>query len=127
VFPSANGAARVTDYRETTNTISFRVEVPGEKATLAASVVADGGWSGRDEHNGVLTVFRKNGPFLAVTVPRGIHTVQLRYAPPGLRTGLVISLLTALAALLAALRSARARGREASVISAPRGDSDALG
>jgi uncharacterized membrane protein YfhO len=52
-------------------------------------------------------VTRANGPFLAVTVPRGTHRVRLRYAPPGSRAGFSISVASAAIALVAAFRRRR--------------------
>jgi hypothetical protein len=90
VFP-IRGDARVAEYRETTNGATFRADVGGETAELGASLVQDGGWTARDETGALLPVARANGPFLAVTVPRGSHRVRLRYAPPGLPAGLGLS------------------------------------
>ena len=85
IFPAERSAARVTGYRETTNEVSFAADVVPANAVVVSSLVSDGGWKARDERNTRLTVARANGPFLAVTVPRGAHRVRLRYSPPGLR------------------------------------------
>jgi hypothetical protein len=95
VLAPAKGAVRVSRYRETTNTISFQADVRDDRAVLVASLVQDGGWTARDERNTVLPVSRANGPFLAVTVPAGEHLIRLRYSPPGLRAGLLVTLATA--------------------------------
>jgi Bacterial membrane protein YfhO len=109
VFPTRAGAARIDDYRETTNGASFRAEVAGDRAELAASLVQDGGWTAREETGAPLPVSRTNGPFLAVTVPRGSHRVRLQYTPPGLRPGAAISAAGVIVAALAALLGRRGR------------------
>jgi hypothetical protein len=90
VFP-IRGAARIADYRETTNGATFRADVGGETAELGASLVQDGGWTARDETGARLPVARANGPFLTVTVPGGSHRVRLGYVPPGLPPGVALS------------------------------------
>lgn len=107
VFPAESGSARVTGYRETTNTAVFRADVAGDGAILFSSLVQDGGWIARDERGVLLPVARANGPFLSVAVPRGTHTVRLKYAPPGSRAGAAVSLASVFAAAIAAVRSAR--------------------
>lgn len=107
VFPAKAGAARVTGYRETTNTAVFRADVAGDGAILLSSLVQDGGWIARDERGTRLPVSRTNGPFLSVTVPGGSHTVRLEYSPPGVRLGLAVSVASAVLALSAALWKAR--------------------
>jgi len=112
VFPAGTGAARVTGYRETTNEVSFVADVESGSAVLFSSLVSDGGWTARDERNVRLPVTRANGPFLAVTVPRGSHRVRLRYSPPGLLPGIAVSLASAAVALAAAPRDRRKRRRD---------------
>jgi hypothetical protein len=109
IFSDQAGAVRVTGYRETTNTVSFAADVAAERAVVVASLLSDGGWTARDERNEPLPVGRANGPFLAVTLPRGTHTVKLKYTPPGLRAGIAISALGAVIALAAAIRGRRRR------------------
>ena len=96
VSSEAGRSAEVTDYVETTNAASFRARVsegPGE-AVLVTSLVQDGGWRAHDER-GTVPTGRANGPFLALTLPAGDHRVRLAYAPPGLRVGAWISLVSA--------------------------------
>jgi hypothetical protein len=107
VFAQARGSVRVSAYRETTNTVSFRADVRDDRAVLVASLVQDGGWTARDERNADLPVSRANGPFLAVTVPAGEHLVRLRYSPPGLRAGLLITMAAASGILILALARRR--------------------
>jgi hypothetical protein len=109
VFPAETGAVRVTGYRETTNTVSFEADVAQQRAVVVASLLSDGGWTARDQRNVQLPVGRANGPFLAVTLPRGTHTVRLKYTPPGLRAGIAISAVSAVFALAAAIRGRRSR------------------
>ena len=104
VFPEQAGAVRVTGYRETTNTVSFAADVALERTVVVASLLSDGGWTARDERDELLPVGRANGPFLAVTLPRGRHTVKLKYTPPGLRAGIAVSAFSAVIALMAAIR-----------------------
>jgi Bacterial membrane protein YfhO len=107
VFPVEKGAARVTDYVETTNAARFRAAVSADRAVLATSLVQDGGWTARDETGATLPVGRANGPFLSITVPRGEHRILLTYVPPGARTGGFISLaglVVAAAAVVVARR-----------------------
>ena len=75
---------------------------------MVASLVQDGGWTARDETGRPLPTGRANGPFLAVAIPEGDHRIRLRYAPPGSRTGAVVTIGTA-AALLAAAVAVRVR------------------
>ena len=57
-------------------------------------------------------VLRANGKHRAIPVPTGTHEVELHYRPPGLRGGLLLTLLSALALGLVGLRSgARPRSR----------------
>jgi membrane protein YfhO len=109
ISPFEPDAARISDYRETTNTVRFRSNAPVREAVLVASLVQDGGWKARDESGRVLPVTRANGPFLAVTVPRGDHRVSLTYAPPGARAGAALSLVSLVAAGTATLVARRKR------------------
>jgi hypothetical protein len=94
IFSRAARPLAVSDYREKTNSVSFRANVSGTGQTLVvASLVDDGGWSARDggqpvpvEHaEEILTGFRL-GP--------GEHHVTLRYRPPGFAAGSTVSLVT---------------------------------
>ncbi len=106
--PAANGAARVSDYRESTNAAVFRTEAARGWTVVVASLVQDGGWTAQDETGRPLPTGRANGPFLAVAIPEGDHRIRLRYAPPGSRPGAVVTFGTA-AALLAAAVAGRVR------------------
>jgi hypothetical protein len=81
---------------------SSRVELDVAASRPTDLVVADGwapGWSA--SVNGIRTAVRRRGEHRAVAVPAGPSAVVLAYAPPGLRTGLVLFTLSA--AVLAAL------------------------
>lgn len=88
----ANGAAEVTEYRESTNSVLFRSRSSGEETVLVASLVEDGGWSARDETGRSIETSLANGPFLALRVPKGDHRIFLKYRPPGILPGSGISL-----------------------------------
>lgn len=109
ISPVEPDAARVSDYRETTNTVRFRSDAPVREAVLVASLMQDGGWRARDESGKLLPVSRANGPFLAVTVPRGDHRVSLTYTPPGARAGAAVSLASLALAATATLFARRKR------------------
>ncbi len=91
-----NDRVFLSDYREMTNTASFRTRVlPGDgQALVLASLVQDGGWSAKDETGQSLPTERAWGPFLALRLPPGEHAVYLRYCPPGFLAGIAISLAT---------------------------------
>lgn len=97
-------AVPIFEYRESTNAASFRARNSsrGRPVVLVASLVQDGGWSASDEKGTRLPTGLANGPFLAISLPPGEHSVRLRYLPPGFRTGGIVTLLT-LAAVLALL------------------------
>ncbi|MGH9364529.1 MAG: DUF6044 family protein [Thermoanaerobaculia bacterium] len=101
----ANGEAEIHDYAEAVSRVTFRVRARGgsPETILVSSLVQDGGWSGRDENGRRLPTTLANGPFLAVSVPDGAHKVVLDYAPPGSRTGLLVSLGTLLCMAVAAV------------------------
>lgn len=100
--------ASIRDYRETTNRVSFRVHAPSGGTHLATSLVDDGGWTMRSE-GGAIRRGRASDPFLALELSAGDHAVDLRYAPPGFRTGAALTTATALVLLAAATGSRRAR------------------
>lgn len=105
--------AEVSDYRERTNSASFRVRIaPGPGDTmLLASLVQDGGWSADVDGGPASTGRTADGPFLTLKLPPGDHDVRLLYRPPGWLLGVMIaSTTTGLMAALAALRSLRSGG-----------------
>ncbi len=83
--------------------VRVRADVP---RLLAVPETDDGGW--RAEGNGsALETLTVNGAFLGIRVPAGETVIVCRYVPPGFRTGLVLSTVSAL--LLAVLAVARRR------------------
>jgi uncharacterized membrane protein YfhO len=107
------GTAEISEYRESTNTVSFAARVTEGTAWVVLSLVQDGGWSAHDGSGRPLPVLRANGPFLAVALPAGDHRIALRYRPPGLLTGAAIAGLTAAAlGIGAVLARARRRARD---------------
>jgi hypothetical protein len=56
-------------------------------------------------------LFRANGRHRAVPIPGGRSRVTLSYAPPGLQAGLIVSVLSLLAALALVVRSRQERPR----------------
>lgn len=109
--PAVNGPVRVIDYRESTNSASFRTAAPGGGAVVVASLVQDGGWTARDETGRKLPMGRANGPFLAVAIPGGDHRIQLRYAPPGSKPGAAATGATGVLLLAAGVGGRVARSR----------------
>ena len=108
----SNGAADVSNYRESINDAAFDVQVSGGRALVIASLVQDGGWSARDESGREIVTTLANGPFLALRLPGGSHRVFLKYSPPGLRTGAWISMASLLAAGVWAAAAAMRRRSE---------------
>jgi hypothetical protein len=106
---TTGGKAEIADYAESTNAISFRARVAEGPACIVLSVVQDGGWSARDETGAKVPVFRANGPFFAVALMPGEHTVRLTYWPPGFIAGSMISAATAVILAVAALVARRRR------------------
>jgi hypothetical protein len=94
VFSRAANAPAISDYRETTNSASFRANVPGPEQTLVvASFVDDGGWSARDGGR-PLPVERAEEILTGFRLGPGEHRVTLRYRPPGFAAGSTVSLVT---------------------------------
>lgn len=63
-----------------------------EDGLMFTSIPYDAGWKAYvdGEEYAVQTV---RGAFIAIDVPEGTHTVEFKYFPPGLKTGLMISAL----------------------------------
>jgi hypothetical protein len=108
VFVSPPAAGRISDYGDTSNTITFRSVTNGAGALVVASVVQDGGWSALDERNKAVPGEVANTMFVALRVPPGDHRIRLRYVPPGLAAGAWLS-GSAAAALVALGLFRRAR------------------
>lgn len=112
---SPNGQAQISGYKESTNSVSFRVNISTKDrgAILVASLVQDQGWSANDEKGNSVNTGVANGPFLALQLPPGEHLVRLSYSPPGFLVGAGISFgtLCILAALGARTWRMQARRR----------------
>jgi membrane protein YfhO len=94
VFSRTANPLAVSDYRETTNSVSFRVNVPGPGQNLVvAGFVDDGGWSARDGER-ALPVERAEEILTGFRLDPGEHRVELRYRPPGFTAGSAVSFLT---------------------------------
>jgi len=70
------------------------VDAPRDGLLVVAEQYDDG-WRARVDGRSV-SVEPADGMFLGIPVGPGAHTVELRYEAPGLRTGLVVTLLAAL-------------------------------
>lgn len=117
-----NGRAEIREVREAVNRVWFRSLAPaaGPPSVAVASIVDDGGWRARDESGHRLAVSSANGPFLAVALPAGDHFVCLRYRPPGLSAGTVVSGATLFGMLAAVIvRRRRCPGRGAVHVAVP--------
>ncbi len=105
-----NDRLTVREWRETTNAISFRAVVSGDRpVTAVASLVQDGGWSAFDGTGWRIPMARANGPFTALLLPPGEHLVRMTYSTPGFRTGVGISVVTFLGVALFLVIGARRR------------------
>ncbi len=103
-IPSASRGApdgfSISGYEERTNEISFRSRA-NAAVPAVISVVQDGGWSARDESGTDLSLIRAAGLLVGLELPAGEHTIRLRYHPPGLLIGSIVSAATAMAVFAA--------------------------
>ncbi len=107
----ASGSLTVTEYRETTNSITFTAQVRGVTSVLAeTSIVSDGGWHARSNPGASLPVGKVGGAFLSIIIPAGTHQVHLDYRPPGFAAGMTLSATVAI--LLTAAAYARRRKQQ---------------
>lgn len=115
-FGAAPG--RVIGIARGIESLRVEAEAPGE-ATL---VVADAWWPGWEATvDGVaVPVFRADALVRAVRWPPGRHVLEMRYRPPEVRTGLLLSAAgLAVVALWAALERRRARRRALTAATPP--------
>jgi hypothetical protein len=105
--PPAGPWARIT--RETANVMTIDVACDSE-STLVVLDSYNAGW--RAEVDGVeARLARADGLFRAVRLAPGVHTVEMRYVPPGLAVGGAISAASAIALAWLALRGRGRAGR----------------
>lgn len=109
------GSTATVDVTEDTgDTLTTRVGATGAGYLVMADWMAPGDWTVTVDGRAARLVTADQA-LSAVAVPAGAHTVAVRYAPRGQRTGLVLSGLAALALLgtgaLCAASGARARRR----------------
>jgi hypothetical protein len=100
------------------------IEVDASRdALLVSSYAWIDGWEATVDGEDA-PVVRANGLVLGIPVPAGEHTVHLRFVPPGLRLGAVISALSLAALVLAApmMRLAARRRAKASSGGLPAGE-----
>ncbi|MCM1133289.1 MAG: YfhO family protein [Ruminococcus flavefaciens] len=86
----------VTEFKTTSITGTINMDKPG---VMFASISQDGGWSVYCDGEKVDT-YSIMDTFVGANIPKGTHTIELKYSVPGLTAGLVISLV-ALAVLIA--------------------------
>lgn len=84
----------------------------GEEQTLATTIPAENGWTAYVDGEQVETKTWLNA-FLALKLPAGEHTVELRYTAPGLIPGIVLGGVSLLGLVLAAVFSKRRAGGSA--------------
>jgi len=101
--PFAPAAGRIVRASERANAIDLDVETPGD-AALVVAVTAHKYWRATIDGNPAAAV-RANVAFQALTIPRGRHHVAMRYSNPLLIGSGIVSLVTALALAVVALRS----------------------
>lgn len=89
------GAVTITRRRSDALTLETRLNAPGH---LALTEAYDSGWEAQVD-GAPVTVSRANLIFLAVPVPPGVHTVELRYRPRGWRVGSALSTVALVAGL----------------------------
>lgn len=74
-----------------TNTVTGNVDLPKDKI-LCLSIPYSHGWHARVDGT-EKEVLRANGMYMALTLEKGEHEIELRYQTPGLITGFWISML----------------------------------
>lgn len=99
----------VVDRTTNAMTLDVRSGSSASRAIVVGSVVQDGGWTAENESGETVPVSLANGPFLALIVPPGNPRIRLSYRPPGLGLGLLLTGLSAGAAVVVAIVQSRAR------------------
>ena len=99
------GELRAVGPASSTGRVRLAVRAPAERLLVMADTLT-AGWTARVDGEPA-PLLRADGAYRAVRVPAGEHFVELRYRPPGLRTGAALAGLGLLLLGLAALRSER--------------------
>ena len=99
---SSGAQGRLLEVTESSDRVDLMVEADGP-ATLVMRETWVKGWSAR-VNGAPAAISRADGRYRSVEIPAGRSRVELRYHPPGLRAGLVISLLSAGALVAIGLR-----------------------
>ena len=101
-------AARLdnTDVRSVGKNGRVELWVQGDGRPLLTTIPAESGWTARVDGGRAELSAWLDGTFLALDLPAGPHTVELRYTAPGLVPGLALGALS-LAGLAAALLNRR--------------------
>lgn len=97
-------ATRVVSRR--TNALDVEVEM-SHPGWLVVVEGYEPGWTARADGEPV-PLLRANALFRAVPVPAGTHRVEMRYRPPGLRAGILLTAAAVVASLAAVAARARA-------------------
>jgi hypothetical protein len=98
-------AGRVLERSEAPGDQRYLVELDGDGLLVMRDSFTPS-WRAR-VHGRAASVLRANGRHRAVALPPGRHEVQLRYHPPGLRSGLFLSALGALVTVVVLVRPLR--------------------
>jgi hypothetical protein len=103
--PGPAGTSEVTRREASHRTVDVRADRP---AVVVVSEAWFPGWHATVDGRAA-PVVRVDGILQGVPIGGGHHTVELRYRPPGLRAGALVSALTAAALAIAAVVSRRRR------------------
>jgi hypothetical protein len=105
------GAVRVVE--DSPERIAVRVDAERGGYLVVADALYRDGWAATVDGRRARLV-RGNHAYTAVWVPAGEHRIELRYTAPGLRTGVVVSILSiVVAGFLLVIRLRRRPGRAA--------------
>lgn len=84
----------LTNIQLTNNKITGNVEVSNDKS-LCFSLLYSTGWKVKIDGQEA-TLYKANTMYMATDITKGAHTIELIYQTPGLKTGVIISLITVL-------------------------------
>jgi membrane protein YfhO len=108
---AACGAGSVARGRTVPGVERYEVQSDGAGYLVMRDSFATG-WTATVD-GGAAAVLRANGKHRAVAVPAGRHVVELRYDPPGLRLGLALTVLAAVACVAMWIRPVLGTGARA--------------